>query len=284
MVKKILFGNFKGGVGKTTNSVMTAYELAKKGYKTLVCDLDPQANSTQLLRKTYALQHGEDMTVEKTMMVAIKEGDVEQQVKPVMDNLYLLPSFKDFKYYPDFLEQKFMPNEENYKEKRMAYFGELVHKFEDKFDYIIYDVPPTLSIFTDTALFDSDYIVIVMQTQQRSLDGAIAFFEYLQDFYDNHTSIDFDVAGALPVLMKNRARIDTQIIADAKDVFGSDAVFKNIIPHRERLQGYDRAGIQEKGMTEQWDFHDIRLHQLYRVLTEEIIERTGGSNNGNETK
>ena len=40
----ILYGNMKGGVGKTTNSVMTAYQLAKLGYKTLVCDLDPQAN------------------------------------------------------------------------------------------------------------------------------------------------------------------------------------------------------------------------------------------------
>ena len=51
------YANFKGGVGKTTNSVMTAYELAKKGYKTLVCDLDPQANATQLLRRTYGLQN-----------------------------------------------------------------------------------------------------------------------------------------------------------------------------------------------------------------------------------
>ncbi|MFP9038891.1 AAA family ATPase, partial [Enterococcus faecalis] len=57
MVKKIVFGNFKGGVGKTTNSVMVAYELAKKGFRVLVCDLDPQANSTQLLRRTYGLQN-----------------------------------------------------------------------------------------------------------------------------------------------------------------------------------------------------------------------------------
>ena len=46
MTHTLLFANFKGGVGKTTNSVMTAYELSKLGYKTLVCDLDPQANAT----------------------------------------------------------------------------------------------------------------------------------------------------------------------------------------------------------------------------------------------
>lgn len=40
----ILYGNMKGGVGKTTNSVMTAYQLARQGYKTLVCDLETQHN------------------------------------------------------------------------------------------------------------------------------------------------------------------------------------------------------------------------------------------------
>ncbi|MCC4380071.1 AAA family ATPase, partial [Limosilactobacillus reuteri] len=59
----ILYGNMKGGVGKTTNSVMTAYKLAKLGYKTLVCDLDPQANATQLLRRTYGLQHETDLQI-----------------------------------------------------------------------------------------------------------------------------------------------------------------------------------------------------------------------------
>lgn len=40
MVKKIVFGNFKGGVGKIINFVMVVYELVKKGFRVLVCDLD----------------------------------------------------------------------------------------------------------------------------------------------------------------------------------------------------------------------------------------------------
>ena len=56
----LVYANFKGGVGKTTNSVMTAYQLAKNGYKTLVCDLDPQANATQLLSRTYKRQTKKD--------------------------------------------------------------------------------------------------------------------------------------------------------------------------------------------------------------------------------
>ncbi|SPW87185.1 replication-associated protein RepB [Enterococcus faecium] len=104
MVKKIMFGNFKGGVGKTTNSIMTAYELAKKGYSVLVCDLDPQSNSTQLLSRTYYLQNDEPLTIEKTLMVALQEKDLSSAIVKVMDNLFLLPSNKDFVQFPDFLE------------------------------------------------------------------------------------------------------------------------------------------------------------------------------------
>lgn len=108
----ILYGNMKGGVGKTTNSVMTAYQLARQGYKTLVCDLDPQANATQLLRRTYNLQNDRDLTIEKTMMVALTEENINSAIVNIMDNLYLLPSSEDFKSYPDFLEMKYMPDKE----------------------------------------------------------------------------------------------------------------------------------------------------------------------------
>lgn len=274
MSKKIVFGNFKGGVGKTTNSVMTAYELANMGYKTLVCDLDPQSNSTQLLRRTYKLQNNKDLKMDKTMMVALKEGSIDDAIVNVMNNLDLLPSYQDFTNYPDFLEQKFLPTIEGYKEERIRYFKSLLNSVEGNYDYIILDVPPTLSIYTDTALYASDYVIVVLQTQQRSLDGAEAFFEYLQSFYDNYQNTDFDVAGVLPVLLKNNAGVDNSILTEAKNIFGEDMVFDNIVKHMERLKRYDRLGISEKNHTSNWDFHDTKLHYKYTQITSEVIERT----------
>lgn len=276
MVKKIVFSNFKGGVGKTTNSVLTSYELAKKGYKVLVCDLDPQANSTQLLSRTHKLHTGKTLSFDKTMMVSIGEKDLSSVVVKVMENLYLLPSNKDFVSYPDFLELTFLPNVENYKEKRIAYFDYLLRDIQDDYDYIIFDVPPTLSVFTDTALYSTDYIVIVLQTQQRSLDGAEAFWEYAQDFYNKYANANFNIAGVLPVLLKNDSGIDNQIIADASETFGEDNIFGTIIKNMERLKRYDRLGISEKGYTERYDFHDTKVHNLYSKLAEEVIERTEG--------
>lgn len=283
----ILYGNMKGGVGKTTNSVMTAYQLAKLGYKTLVCDLDPQANATQLLRRTYGLQHGSDLQIDKTMMVALMDENIKPAIINVMDNLYLLPSSEDFKNYPDFLEMKFMLDNEKIqagdsntlqsemskvKEQRIAYFAQQLAKVRDEYDFIIIDVPPTLSIFTDSAIYAADFVIIVLQTQQRSLDGAETFFEYLQQMYNDYANVDFDILGVLAVLLKNNAGLDSQILKDAETDFGKNMLFDQIIRHMERLKRYDRTGIAEKGLTK-YDMHDTRLHYIYNTLTKEIVSR-----------
>lgn len=277
----------KGGVGKTTNSVMTAYQLAKLGYKTLVCDLDPQANATQLLRRTYGLQHETDLQIGKTMMVALTEENIKPAIVNIMDNLYLLPSSEDFKNYPDFLEMKFMLDKEKIesgdsttlqsemskvKEQRIAYFAQQLAKVRDEYDFVIIDVPPTLSIFTDSAIYATDFVIIVLQTQQRSLDGAETFFEYLQQMYNDYANIDFDIPGVLAVLLKNNVGLDNQILKDAETDFGKDMLFNQIIRHMERLKRYDRTGIAEKGLTK-YDMHDTRLHYIYNTLTKEIVAR-----------
>ena len=277
----------KGGVGKTTNSVMTAYQLAKLGYKTLVCDLDPQANATQLLRRTYGLQHGSDLQIDKTMMVALMDENIKPAIVIIMDNLYLLPSSEDFKNYPDFLEMKFMLDKEKIqagdsntlqsemskvKEQRIAYFAQQLAKVRDEYDFIIIDVPPTLSIFTDSAIYATDFVIIVLQTQQRSLDGAETFFEYLQQMYNDYANVDFDILGVLAVLLKNNAGLDSQILKDAETDFGKDMLFDQIIRHMERLKRYDRTGIAEKGLTK-YEMHDTRLHYIYNTLTKEIVSR-----------
>lgn len=287
MATTLLFGNMKGGVGKTTNSVMVAYQLAKMGYKTLVCDLDPQANATQLLRRTYGLQHdGADLKIDKTMMVALSEQNISSAIVSIMDNLYLLPSSEDFKSYPDFLEITFMPDKEiiaenpsslqsemaTVKEQRISYFAKQLEKVKDDYDVVVIDVPPTLSVFTDSAIYATDEVVIVLQTQQRSLDGAETFFEYLQQMYNSYEDVDFDILGVLPVLLKTRSGLDDQILEDAKEDFGEDALFEQIIHHMERLKRYDRTGIADHELTKA-DIHDRKIHYIYSELTKEIVER-----------
>ena len=68
MTQVITFGNFKGGVGKTSNSTMVALELSNRDFKTLLVDLDPQGNATNLYLKTKLNISNEVGHFDKTLM------------------------------------------------------------------------------------------------------------------------------------------------------------------------------------------------------------------------
>lgn len=257
----VTFGNFKGGTGKTTNSTMLAYALAKKGYRVLLCDQDPQANATTLFLKTKAVREDDYITFEKTLMAAMQEGDLSSIVTEVTDNLFLLPSFSDFAQYPKFLEKRFEKEVD-----RVTYLSTLLEPLKKEFDFIFVDVPPTISIYTDSALYASDFVVVVLQTQERSLQGAEVFTQYLQTLLDDYHA-DFDILGILPVLLKNGAAVDLATLENAKNVFGSNNLFESVIKNMERLKRYDITGIVEE------DMHDKRVMDTYAKVAEEFLER-----------
>lgn len=276
VAKKIVFGNFKGGTGKTTNSTLIAYHLSKLGHKTLLIDLDPQANATSLLLLTAQNQQKKVIPFETTLMNAIDKNQLEKVITPIKENLFLIPSASDFTAYPLYLETLFpFQQEKDFKaiqEKRNRYLSSLIQTFESDYDYIVFDIPPTLSVYTDSAVLSSDYVVIVMQTHERSLVGAEAFIEYLQNIYDQYQH-DFDIIGILPVLLKNNAIVDQSILENSKKTFGEQNLFQSIVTHMERLKRYDIIGIIDPAIESTFDIHDTRVHELYNKVTLELIDR-----------
>lgn len=257
----VTFGNFKGGTGKTTNSTMIAYCLAKMGYKVLLSDQDPQANATSLYLRTKAHVDDDITSFEETLMTAIRNDDLRTIVTPIKENLYLLPSFSDFALYPKFLEKKF-PSEVD----RVQFFSSLLEPLKEDFDFIFIDVPPTFSIITDSALYASQYVVVVLQTQERSLQGAEAFTKYLQTLIDDYGA-DLDILGILPVLLKNQAAVDTLTLENAKSIFGEHNLFRGVVKNMERLKRFDMTGITED------DMHDRNVITNYDKVTNEFLER-----------
>ncbi|MBP9970804.1 MAG: AAA family ATPase [Trichococcus flocculiformis] len=268
MAKVITYGNFKGGTGKTTNSAMMAYMLSKLGYKTLLADLDPQANATSLYLHTKQRITNNIVTFDKTLMSAIADEDLSDIIIEIKDNLYLLPSFADFTSFPLFLEKKF-PNSQL---KRVTFLKGLIEKIKDDYDFILIDVPPTLSTYTDSALLASDYTIIVLQTQERSLVGAEAYVGYLQELVDNYDA-NFDILGVLPVLLKNNSKVDEATLDTAKEKFGEENLFKNLVKNMERLKRYDIVGIVDSDLDNKYDIHDKRVMALYKKVTEEMLSR-----------
>ena len=268
MDKVITYGNFKGGTGKTTNSAMMAYMLSKLGYKTLLADLDPQANATSLYLHTKQRITNNIVTFDKTLMSAIADEDLSDIIIEIKDNLYLLPSFADFTSFPLFLEKKF-PNSQL---KRVTFLKGLIEKIKDDYDFILIDVPPTLSTYTDSALLASDYTIIVLQTQERSLVGAEAYVGYLQELVDNYDA-NFDILGVLPVLLKNNSKVDEATLDTAKEKFGEENLFKNLVKNMERLKRYDIVGIVDSDLDNKYDIQDKRVMALYKKVTEEMLSR-----------
>lgn len=257
----VTFGNQKGGTGKTTSSTMIAYELSNMGYKVLLCDNDPQANATTLYLRTKANSSEDVVNFNKTLMTAISDGDLQPIVTNIKKNLYLLPSFSDFMYYPNFLEKKFKTENE-----RMRYFSELLIPLKQDYDFIFIDVPPTISVITNSALFASDYVCIVSQTHERSLNGAEVFTNHLRELV-MEKGANLDTVGILPVLLKNNSNIDKVILKNTIEMFGEEHVFKNVIKHMERIKRFDMTGIKND------DMHDASVHKVFTAVAKEFLER-----------
>lgn len=262
MTTVITTGNFKGGVGKTTNAVMIAFTLSQQGKKTLVVDLDPQANATDLLFVTMEKVYGKNPEFNETIEYGLEHNDLSKAVINVKENLDMLPSNDDLENYADFLSNKFL---DDYSKDH--YFDKCLAKIKNDYDYIIIDIPPQLNKFTNSALVSSDFAMLILQTQQRSFKGAIKFTRHiinLKEAYD----LPVDLLGALPVLQQNGNRTDKEVIKDATETFGKDNIFDIKIKQMARLKRFDRTGI-----TQTRNYYDQRVLEVYRQLTAEVVKR-----------
>lgn len=264
MTTTITTGNFKGGVGKTTNAVMIGYELSKRGDKTLIVDLDPQANATDLLFATMTQVYNKKPDFKETIEVALEKGDFAPAIINVKDNLDVLPSDTDLQSYENFLNNNFS---DDYTKE--TYFLKILSKIKDNYDYIILDVPPQLNVFTNSALAASDYVIVILQTQERSFRGAQTYIEHLIQIKEDY-NLPLDLLGVLPVLQQNGNNLDLDVLNDAVEAFGEPNMFKTRIKQMSRLKRFDRTGITDNGKR---DINDRRVHKAYSNVIEEIDSR-----------
>ncbi|MFP3386322.1 ParA family protein, partial [Tritonibacter sp. SIMBA_163] len=89
--------------------------------------------------------------------------------------------------------------------------------------------------------------VVVLQTQERSLQGAEVFTKYLQSLIDDYGA-NLDIIGILPVLLKNGAAVDLATLENAKEIFGEENLFNIVVKNMERLKRFDITGITNGDM------------------------------------
>lgn len=259
--KVYVVGNFKGGVGKTKTGTMLAYESAfEKKRKTLLIDLDPQGNATSILAKT-----GNISKIDKSITEGFKNGNLKNEIVPIIENLDLIPSNTSFRNLSKILISLF-PDDEN---KQIFYLSELLQPLKEEYGAIYIDVPPTISDYSDNAMLAADYCIIVLQTQELSLDGAQTYIAYMQYLADTYNS-QLDVLGLIPMMLRKGGRVDEKVLNQAKDMYGNN-VLSTIVKYQERLKVYDVEGINVNyninGKVDMWD---MKAHKLFIDVLDEL--------------
>ncbi|UQS86155.1 AAA family ATPase (plasmid) [Nicoliella spurrieriana] len=260
MAKVLLHFNFKGGVGKTTMTVLDTYLLSRMGKKVLLIDMDPQSNATEIINATFD-NHERPKT---SFYDGLMKFDLSGSIVHITEHLDMIPSDWALSAWPGKVEKR-------NRHDRALILRDLIEPFRDHYDYILFDVPPTLSTFTNNAILASDYITLVLQTQRQSYTSILKTAQYMSQLRADYDA-KYDVIGVILYLVKNNAKTDTEISNEAKKSF-SDAVFHNHIYQQERIKVFGDEGIRDK------DHWDKRALKMYQATLDEELKRIGDFNN-----
>jgi len=224
--------NQKGGVGKTTTVINLAAGLVQQNKKVLVIDLDPQGNATTGLGLSNL-----DNSSETIYGVLNGTKKITQVIKKTQfENLELISSNVDLSG----LEIETAGDSKRafiLKDQLMAYLKDSGGKYE----YILIDCPPSLSLLTVMALVSSHSLVVPLQTEFFALEGLTQLMKTI-DRVKINLNPDLKIRGILLTMYDKRNKLSSQVEKEARDYF-SNQVYTTVIPRNVRLSEAPSHGI-----------------------------------------
>jgi chromosome partitioning protein len=254
MAKIISIANQKGGVGKTTTAINLTSLLAAAEKKTLLIDIDPQANSSSGL----SIRNYNPSVYE----VLIGNEDINNVIiDSYMPFLDLLPSninlvgaeieMVDMDSREKLLSNALIPVKENY-------------------EYIIIDCPPSLGLLTLNSLAASNSILIPVQCEYFALEGLGQLLNTI-NIVKKHFNPGLTIEGVLLTMFDTRLNLSHQVSEEVRKYFG-DKVYNTVINRNVRISeapSYGKPIILYDAISSG--------AKNYMALTNEFLERNSKS-------
>lgn len=159
---------------------------------------------------------GEPIVYENTVTdVLINNLPPKEAVYKVINNLYILPADMSFEMYDDWIKDQYNDSLSQFK-----YMKEKLEPLFDEFDVIYLDVPPSISVYSKSAMYIADWAIVVLQTQVKSMRNAMQYLEYM-DFFVKEFDTNLYVAGVIPFMLESGDAVDQKCINKPKRFMGN---------------------------------------------------------------
>jgi chromosome partitioning protein len=250
----VAFTNQKGGVGKTTSAVNASVILARRGFRVLLLDLDPQGNATS------SVGIDKNEITDSTLDVLLDDQPLASTaIRNVRDGLDVSAAM------PTLATAEIELVGANRREHAL---DTALQAAAADYDVVLIDCPPSLGLLTVNALTASDSIVIPIQCEFLALEGVGQLLQTV-DLVKRHLNPDLDVLGVLMTMYDGRTRLSGHVVQEVRKYF-AERVFESIVPRSVRLAeapSYGQSIVEYDPAS--------RGGSAYEAFVDELVARLG---------